>query len=140
VLLPFAATDPQIQAWVGALLQSLALSGWIIDRNIRIETRYATGNVAEIRRHAAQLVALAPNIIVAHGTSAVSALLQATARRSTLIRTHIIPAPQGRRCRAVPRLRRLRRGKTRAQLERKENSCGRSSHQVPVDLPAARAA
>jgi hypothetical protein len=35
VLLPFAATDPQLQAWVGALLQSLALSGWIIDRNIQ---------------------------------------------------------------------------------------------------------
>ena len=78
VLLPFAATDPQLQAWVGALLQSLALSGWIIDRNIRIETRYATGNVPEIRKHAAELVALAPDIIVAHGTAAVSALLQAT--------------------------------------------------------------
>ena len=78
VLLPFAATDPQLQGWVGALLQSLALSGWIIDRNIHIETRYATGNVAEIRKHAAELVALAPDVIVAHGTSAVSALLQAT--------------------------------------------------------------
>ena len=62
----------------GRCCQSLALSGWIIDRNIRIETRYATGNVAEIRRHAAQLIALAPDIIVAHGTAAVSALLQAT--------------------------------------------------------------
>ena len=78
ILLPFAATDPQLQAWVGALLQSLALSGWIIDRNIRIETRYATGNVPEIRKHAAELVALAPDIIVAHGTAAVSAVLQAT--------------------------------------------------------------
>jgi len=78
VLLPFAATDPQIQAWVGALLQSLALSGWTIGRNIAIETRYATGNVAEIRRQAAQLVTLAPDIIVAHGTSSVSAVLQAT--------------------------------------------------------------
>src|SRR6516225_8889260 len=78
VLLPFVATNPQPQAWLGALLQSLALSGWIIDRNIHIETRYATGNVAEIRRHAAELVALAPDIIVAHGTAAVSALLQAT--------------------------------------------------------------
>src|SRR6516225_3246249 len=78
VLLPFAATNPQPQAWVGALLQSLALSGWIIDRNIHIETHYATGNVAEIRKHAAELVALAPDIIVAHGTAAVSALLQAT--------------------------------------------------------------
>jgi putative tryptophan/tyrosine transport system substrate-binding protein len=63
---------------VGALLQSLALSGWIIDRNIHIETRYATGNVVEIRKHAAELVALAPDIIVAHGGAAVSALLQAT--------------------------------------------------------------
>jgi putative ABC transport system substrate-binding protein len=52
VLLPFAATDPQLQAWVVALLQSLALSGWIIDRNLHIETHYATGNVAEIRKHA----------------------------------------------------------------------------------------
>jgi ABC-type uncharacterized transport system substrate-binding protein len=78
VLLPFAATDPQPQAWVGALLQSLALSGWIIDRNIHIETLYATGNVPEIRRRAAELVALAPDIIVAHGTAAVSAALQAT--------------------------------------------------------------
>jgi putative ABC transport system substrate-binding protein len=78
VLLPFAATDPQIQAWLGALLQSLALSGWIIDRNLRIETHYATGDVAEIRKQAPQLVALAPDIIVAHGTTTVSALLQAT--------------------------------------------------------------
>ena len=78
ILLPFAVTDPQIQALVGTLLQSLALSGWTIGRNMRIETRYATGNVAEIRRHAAELVALAPDIIVAHGTAAVGALLQAT--------------------------------------------------------------
>ena len=48
VLLPFAATDPQLQGWVGALLQSLALSGWIIERNIHIETHYATGNVPEM--------------------------------------------------------------------------------------------
>jgi putative tryptophan/tyrosine transport system substrate-binding protein len=78
VLLPFAATDPQIQAWVGALLQNLALSGWTIGRNIGIETRYATGNVAEIRKQAAQLVTLAPDIIVAHGTASVSAVLQVT--------------------------------------------------------------
>src|SRR3974377_822756 len=76
-LLPFAATDPQVQAWVGAFRQRLALSGWTIGTNIRIETRYATGNVAEIRRHAAELVALAPDLVVAHGTAAVGALLQA---------------------------------------------------------------
>jgi putative ABC transport system substrate-binding protein len=78
VLLPFVATNPQTQAWLGALLQSLALSGWIIDRNMHVEAHYATGNVVDIRKHAAELVALAPDIIVAHGGAAVSALLQTT--------------------------------------------------------------
>ena len=78
VLLPYTATDPQVQAWVGTLLQSLALSGWTIGRNLEIETRYATGNAAEIRKHAAELVALAPDVIVAHGTAAVIPAQQAT--------------------------------------------------------------
>ena len=79
VLLPFAVTDdPQIQAWVGAFLQGLALSGWNIGSNVRIETRWATANVAEIRKHAAELVALAPDVILAHGTATVNPLLQAT--------------------------------------------------------------
>jgi putative tryptophan/tyrosine transport system substrate-binding protein len=60
------------------LLQGLALSGWTIGRNMHIETRYGTGNVAEIRRNAAELVALAPDVILAHGTATVSPLLQAT--------------------------------------------------------------
>jgi ABC-type uncharacterized transport system substrate-binding protein len=45
---------------------------------VRIDTRWATANVAEIRRHAAELVALAPDIILAHGDTAVVALLSAT--------------------------------------------------------------
>ena len=52
--------------------------GWTIGRNVRIDTRWATANAAEIRRHAAELVALAPDVILASGTSTVGALLQAT--------------------------------------------------------------
>jgi putative ABC transport system substrate-binding protein len=78
VLLPAGADDAEFQARVGAFLQALALSGWIIDRNVRIDTRWATPNVNEIRRHAAELVALAPDVILAHGASTAGPLLQAT--------------------------------------------------------------
>ena len=52
VLLPAAADDAEYQAWVGAFHQALALLGWSIGRNVRIDTRWATSNAAEIRRHA----------------------------------------------------------------------------------------
>jgi putative ABC transport system substrate-binding protein len=78
VLLPAAADDADYQARIGAFLQALALSGWTIGRNVRIDTRWATPNAAEIRRHAAELVALAPDVILAHGASTVGPLLQAT--------------------------------------------------------------
>jgi putative tryptophan/tyrosine transport system substrate-binding protein len=78
VLLPAAADDSQFQAWVGAFLQELALLGWSIGRNVRIDTRWATTNAVEVRRHAAELAALAPDVILAHGASSVVALQQAT--------------------------------------------------------------
>jgi len=78
VLLPAAADDAGFQAPFGAFLQELALLGWTIGRNVRIDTRWATVNAAEIRRHAAELVALAPDVILASGTSTVGPLLQAT--------------------------------------------------------------
>ncbi len=78
VLLPTVADDPQFQAWLGAFLQELALLGWNIGRNVRIDTHWATLNAAEIRRHAAELAALAPDVILAHGASAVAPLLEAT--------------------------------------------------------------
>src|SRR5215472_5412122 len=78
ILLATTADDAEFQAWVGAFLQALALSGWTIGRNVRIDTRWATANAVEIRRHAAELVALAPDVILAHGASTVGPLLQAT--------------------------------------------------------------
>src|SRR6202023_1152057 len=77
VLLPAAADDPEFQARVGAFLQGLQQSGWTIGRNVRIDTRWAGANAADIRRHAAELAALAPDIILANGGTAVGPLLQA---------------------------------------------------------------
>jgi putative ABC transport system substrate-binding protein len=78
VLLPATADDPEYQARIGAFLQGLAQLGWTIGRNVRIDTRWATANAADIRRHAAELAALAPDVILAHGASTVGPLLQAT--------------------------------------------------------------
>ena len=78
ILLATTADDAEFQAWVGAFLQALALLGWTIGRNVRIDTRWATANAVEIRRHAAELAALAPDVILAHGASTVGPLLQAT--------------------------------------------------------------
>jgi len=77
VLLPATANDAQYQACVGAFLQALALLGWTIGRNVQVDTRWATANVAEVRRHAAELVALAPDVILAHGGGPVAAVQQA---------------------------------------------------------------
>jgi putative tryptophan/tyrosine transport system substrate-binding protein len=78
VLLPAAADDAEFQARFGAFLQGLGQLGWSIGRNVQIDTRWAGGNAADIRRHAADLATLAPDVILADGASAVGALLQAT--------------------------------------------------------------
>ena len=78
VLLPAPSNDPDYQPWLDAFRHALQELGWIDGRNARIEIRWATANPAEIRRHAAELVALAPDVILAPGTSTVGPLLQAT--------------------------------------------------------------
>ncbi len=57
--------DAVFQTRVGAFLQGLALLGWTIGRNVRIETRWSGGKADEARRYAAELVALAPDVILA---------------------------------------------------------------------------
>jgi putative ABC transport system substrate-binding protein len=78
VLQPAAADDPVFQARLAAFYQGLALLGWSIGRNVRIDTRWATTNAAEIRRHAVELAALAPDVILSAGESTLPPLLQAT--------------------------------------------------------------
>jgi putative tryptophan/tyrosine transport system substrate-binding protein len=78
VLLPATADDAEFQARLGAFLQGLALSGWNIGRNVRIDTRWATANAADIRKHAAELAAPAPDVILAGGGATVGPLMQVT--------------------------------------------------------------
>ena len=69
VLMGSAADDSESQARIAAFLQGLQQLGWADGRNVRIDTRWATTNAAEVRRHAAELAALAPDVILAHGGS-----------------------------------------------------------------------
>jgi putative tryptophan/tyrosine transport system substrate-binding protein len=78
LILPATADDARFQTFVGAFLQELQSLGWSIGRNVHIDTRWATANAATIRRHAVELVALSPDIILAHGASTVGQLLQVT--------------------------------------------------------------
>ena len=61
-----------------AFEQELKKFGWMIGQNVQIETRWATANDNEIRKSAAELVALKPDVILAHGSSTVGPMQQAT--------------------------------------------------------------
>jgi ABC-type uncharacterized transport system substrate-binding protein len=78
ILLPATADDARFETFVGAFLQEMQSLGWGIGRNVRIDTRRATGKAAAIQKHASELIALHPDIILAHGASTVAPLLQAT--------------------------------------------------------------
>ena len=78
MLLLATADDANYQAFVGAFMQALARLGWTIGSNVRIDIRWTASNAAEIRRHAAELAALSPDVILAHGAGAVGAVLQAS--------------------------------------------------------------
>src|SRR5262249_15073762 len=78
VLVNLPADDPQAQVRNAALLQGLQELGWTVGRNVRIDFRWGAGNAERIRRDAAELVALAPDVLLAPGTSTLEPLLQAT--------------------------------------------------------------
>jgi putative ABC transport system substrate-binding protein len=78
VLMNIAAYDPNAQDSVATFVQMLQQLGWTEGRNLRIDIRWAGGDAAEICRHAADLVAFAPDVIVSTGTAGMGPLLQAT--------------------------------------------------------------
>jgi ABC-type uncharacterized transport system substrate-binding protein len=78
VLTPLAADDPHQQARQTAFVQGLQQLGWIDGRNLRIDTRWTRGDSNGIRKQVAELVALAPEVILAPGTLHIGALLQVT--------------------------------------------------------------
>jgi putative ABC transport system substrate-binding protein len=63
---------------IAAFQQALQQLGWIDGRNVRIDYRFGLGNAADIRRHTAELVALAPDVILVGGEPVLASLLQAT--------------------------------------------------------------
>jgi putative ABC transport system substrate-binding protein len=77
-VLSAGADDASGQARTMAFLNRLQLLGWTDGRNVRIENRRGLGNDANMRLYAAELVALAPDIILVFGTAAMAPMLQAT--------------------------------------------------------------
>ena len=78
VILPFPASHPDGQARIEAFRQALASFGWSESINLRTEVRWSGGSADDIRQNALELVALAPDVILADGSPSVAALLQAT--------------------------------------------------------------
>jgi putative ABC transport system substrate-binding protein len=77
-LMAITADDPESQARLAAFAQGLQQSGWTIGHNVRIDHRFAGTNADDLRRSAAELVALAPDVILAQSSWAIVPLLQAT--------------------------------------------------------------
>jgi putative tryptophan/tyrosine transport system substrate-binding protein len=78
VLQPVAVDDPEALARVTAFAQGLQQFGWTDGRNVRIDTRWAAGDTDRYRTYAAELVALAPDVILASSSPAVMSLQHLT--------------------------------------------------------------
>src|SRR5499425_891548 len=78
VLMNTAADDPTGQARLLAFAQALAQAGWTDGRNVRMDIRWGAGDPERIRKYAAELVALAPDVILTSGGTTLGPLLQAT--------------------------------------------------------------
>ena len=93
VLMPTVADGAEQQARVTAFRQGLQQLGWTDGRNVRIDTRWTSGNPDDARKYAAELLALAPDVVLASGSTTVTPLLQAT--RTVPIVFVIVPDPVG---------------------------------------------
>jgi putative tryptophan/tyrosine transport system substrate-binding protein len=78
VLMNLAADDPEGQARLTAFVRGLQQLGWTDGRNVRIDYRWAAGDAGAFHRYAEELLALAPDVILASATPSVQALQKAT--------------------------------------------------------------
>ena len=76
ILTPFAADDAEGQARLTAFAQALQQAGWTLGQNLRLDYRWGDGKPDTMRKHAANLAELAPDVILANSSAAVSPLLQ----------------------------------------------------------------
>ena len=93
MLMPYSANDPQAQTRNAAFLQGLQQLGWTVGQNVLIDYRWSTGDLDDTRKAAAELVALAPDVIFAPGTAGLGSALQAT--RSIPVVFGLVPDPVG---------------------------------------------
>ena len=77
VLMALQADDPETQARLAAFAQGLQQLGWTVGQNVRVDYRFGNGN-ADALRNASELVTLGPDVILAHSSAAVTAVLQTT--------------------------------------------------------------
>jgi putative ABC transport system substrate-binding protein len=85
--------NPDTQALYAAFVQGLQQLGWTDGRNVRFDIRFAAGDAADTRKYAAELIALAPDVILSVGSTSVTSLLEAT--RTVPIVFVIVPDPVG---------------------------------------------
>ena len=78
VLMNLASDDAEGQARLAAFLQGLQEAGWAVGRNVRVDLRWGAGDADNFRKQAAELVRLAPDVVLASGIPAATPLLQAT--------------------------------------------------------------
>ena len=95
VLIPGTADDAEYQARMVAFLQGLQQLGWSDGRNVRIDIRYAAGDANFTRKYAAELITLAPDVILAPGSTTVGPLLQATRTVPIVFATILDPVGAG---------------------------------------------
>ena len=93
VLMTTTADDSEGRARLAAFVQGLQQLGWTDGRNMRIDTRWTGGNADDIRRHAAELAALAPDVFLAPGSATAGPVLQAS-RTVPIVFVHV-PDPVG---------------------------------------------
>jgi putative ABC transport system substrate-binding protein len=95
VLMTVTADNPEYQTRMAAFLQELQQLGWTDGRNVRIDVRWAAGDADRIRKYAAELVALAPDVILAPGTTTTGPLLQLTRTMPIVFTTLLDPVGAG---------------------------------------------
>jgi putative ABC transport system substrate-binding protein len=95
VLMNLASDDAEGQARLAAFHQGLQQLGWTVGRNVQIDYRWGAGNVDRIRKFAAELVALAPDVILSTGSPSVAALQQATHTVPIVFVTVVDPVSSG---------------------------------------------
>jgi ABC-type uncharacterized transport system substrate-binding protein len=78
VLMNLAADDPQGQARLAVFIQGLQEAGWSVGRNVQVDLRWGAGDFERYRKYAAELIALAPDVVLAAGVPVAQALQRVT--------------------------------------------------------------